>query len=199
MTTLSALQEFLNARRNPGTYTHTGCGGYMKGSFYVMQEHMEKFLQLYKAALNAGKDLYLTEAHRQDSPIFLDFDFKQSTPDRIYTKEHIEQIYELLWTEIFKYVEAEEEDLICYVLEKPAPREDGKGFKDGFHLMFPDIVTCTDVQHIIRENILKSEALSELFADAGFTNNVEDMYDAAVISRNPILMYGSKKENEKTK
>jgi P4 family phage/plasmid primase-like protien len=171
----------------------------MMGSFYIMQEDMEEFLDLYKAALKADLDLHLTEAHRNISPIFLDFDFKQTTPNRLYTKEHIARIYELISIEASKYVEIEEDELICYVLEKPAPRQDGKGYKDGFHLEFPDIVTCPEVQHLIRENILKSGALAELFEGVGFTNSVEDIYDERVIKKNNILMYGSKKDGEKTR
>jgi hypothetical protein len=171
----------------------------MMGSFYIMQEDMEQFLDLYKAALKADLDLYLTEAHRNISPIFLDFDFKQTTPGRLYTKEHIARIYELIWIEASKYVEVEEDKLICYVLKKPAPRQAGKGYKDGSHLEFPDIVTCPEVQHLIRENSLKSGALAKLFEGVGFTNSMEDIYDERVIEKNNILMYGSKKDGEKTR
>jgi P4 family phage/plasmid primase-like protien len=196
---MAALRDFLSLRRNAPVFTHTGLGGGMMGSYYIMQEDMGQFLDLYKAALKADLDLYLTEVHRNVSPIFLDFDFKQTTPDRLYTKEHIARIYELIWIEASKYVEIEEDELICYVLEKPAPRSDSKGYKDGFHLEFPDIVTCPEVQHLIRENILKSGALAELFEGVGFTNSPEQIYDERVIDKNNILMYGSKKDGEKTR
>jgi P4 family phage/plasmid primase-like protien len=81
------------------------------------------------------------------------------------------------------------------VLEKPAPRADKKHpFKDGFHLHFPDIVTVPTVQHIIRKNLLESDTLSEIFADVKFLNTWEDIYDSAVIDKNPLLMYGSTKD-----
>jgi hypothetical protein len=73
--------------------------------------------------------LDLAEAHTNISPIFLDFDFKQTTPGRLYTKEHIARIYELIWIEASKYVEVEEDELICYVLEKPAPRQAAKAIR----------------------------------------------------------------------
>jgi P4 family phage/plasmid primase-like protien len=193
------LLNFLNSRRVQKTtdsvYTHTGCAGDFKGTYYVKQEDSETFMELYNAALKKKIHLTLTEKHRDTSPIFIDFDFKQESAKRIYTAEHIKAIYTAVTREASHYVDFDEDSLTCYVLEKPAPRADKKHpFKDGFHLHFPNIVTVPTVQKIIRKNLLESGTLSEIFADVNFLNTWEDVYDSAVINKNPLLMYGSTKE-----
>jgi hypothetical protein len=193
------LINFLNSRRVQKTpdseYTHTGWAGDFKGTYYVQQEHSETFMDLYNAALKKKIQLLLTEKDRDTSPIFIDFDFKQESAKLIYTAEHIKAIYTAVTQDALHYVDFDEDALTCYVLEKPAPRADKKHpYKDGFHLQFPDIVTVPTVQHIIRKNLLASDTLSEIFADVKFLNTWEDVYNSAVIDKNPLLMYDSTKD-----
>jgi P4 family phage/plasmid primase-like protien len=200
------LKVFLKPlrREKKETYTHTGAGGQFIGKYYLRDEDIAKFYDLYKEALDQKAPLTFTENHRTRNyltdyigPIFLDFDFKQDSKERIYTKDHIKQIYDIVLNEASKYVKIDEKNITCYVLEKPAPRADKKHpFKDGFHLQFPNIVTDCDVQHIMRDNILKSGELKKIFADVQILNTFEDVYDAAVISTNPHLMYGSTKDGK---
>ncbi|GAQ92384.1 hypothetical protein KFL_010010020 [Klebsormidium nitens] len=166
-----------------------------EGTYYVNEEQSESFMDLYNAALTKKIHLTLTEKHRATSPIFIDFDFKQESAKRVYTTDHIKAIYTAVTQEASHYVNFDEDALTCYALEKPAPRADKKHpFKDGFHLHFPDIVTVSTVQHIIRKNLLESSTLSEIFADVKFLNTWNDIYDLAVIDKNPLLMYGSTKD-----
>jgi hypothetical protein len=167
------LINFLSSRQVQKTldleYTHTGCAGDFKGTYYVQQEHFETFLDLYSAALKKKIHLSLTEKHRDTLPIFIDFDFKQESAKRIYTADHIKAIYTAITQEASHYVDFDEDALTGYVLEKPAPRADKKHpYKDGFQLHFPDIVTVPTVQHIIRKNLLASDTLSEIFVDVKF-------------------------------
>jgi hypothetical protein len=123
-------------------YTHTGAGGQFIGSYYMKHEDMAKFYDLYKEALDQKAPLTFTENHRTGNyitdhigPIFLDFDFKHDSKERIYTKDHIKQTYDIVLKEASKYVKIDEKNITCYVLEKPAPRADKKHpFKDGLHL-----------------------------------------------------------------
>lgn len=190
-----ALKEFLNARRNKASaYTHTGMGD-MRGKYYVKQEDSEQFTGLYKAGIKRGIPLSLTEAHRNYSPVFIDFDFKQASPERIYTKEHVKAVCLAIISELSKYVDCKDTELSCYVLEKAAPRTDKQHpFKDGFHLQFPDLITQTEVQHLVRNNLLESEALKGIFEGTTFLNSFDDVYDEAVIDCNPLMMYGSSKD-----
>ncbi|GAQ90351.1 hypothetical protein KFL_006310010, partial [Klebsormidium nitens] len=154
-------------------------------------------MALYNAALKKKVHLSLTEQHLGQSPIFIDFDLKQDSATRIYTTDHIKALYDAVTKEASNYVKFDEGALVCYVLEKPAPRKDkNHPYKDGFHLHFPDLVTCPAVQHIIRTNLLKSGTISDIFADVTFRNSFEDMYDSQVIEKNPLLLYGSTKDGK---
>jgi hypothetical protein len=195
------LLNFLNSRRVQKTadsvYTHTGCAGDFLGTYYLQFQDNEPFLMLYNAALKKKVSLTLTEKHADVSPIFIDFDFKQESAERIYTTHHIKAIYNAVIREASNYVKFDDEVLECYVLKKPTPRADKKHpFKDGFHLQFPDMITCPAVQHMIRRNLLECGQIAEIFADVKFLNSPEDMYDADVIQKNPLLLYGSTKDGK---
>ncbi|GAQ92771.1 hypothetical protein KFL_011300020 [Klebsormidium nitens] len=176
-------------------YSHTGCAGDFKGKYYIKTEHYDEFMALYNAALKKKIHLSLTEKHKDQSPIFIDFDFKQDSSDRIYTAAHIKGLYDAVIKEASNYVWFDEDALECFVLEKAAPRPDkNHPYKDGFHLHFPDLVTCHCVQHMIRTRLLESGTISGIFADVKFRNSFEDVYDSAVIDKNPLLLYGSTKD-----
>lgn len=193
------LKNFLNNYRLTSgagsAYTHTGNQGELLGSYYISEEGREEFMKLYKDAMESGAKMGLTEKQRDCSPIFIDFDFKQSSADRLYEKKHIHAVFLNLLGELKKYVSFDEESISCYVLEKSAPRKaKNDPYKDGFHMQFPELVIPTVVQHIVRDNILSSNVLDQIFTDVKFLNGWNDVYDSAVIDTNPLLMYGSTKE-----
>jgi hypothetical protein len=111
--------------------------------------------------LNNGDLLHLTKKHRDGkSSIFIDFDFKQLDGERLYTAEQVRDLYLAIAQEALPYVHISADDLTCYVLEKPSPRPDkNHPYKDGFHLIFPKIVTSPIVQHLIRKISLTPTAL----------------------------------------
>lgn len=190
----SPIQKFLNANKveKGSEFTHTSLNG---GSYYIQAMDMDKFNELYATAIENGESLSLTEKHREISPILVDLDFRQNTADRLYTEQQVKEFVKLLSSEIEKYVEVDSTQLKFYVMEKPEPRDNkGKGFKDGIHIVCPDIVTAPEVQFIIRENILKN-GMNQVFGNT-FTNKYDDIYDADVIAKNNWFMYGSKKPDE---
>jgi hypothetical protein len=65
-------------------------------------------------------------------------------------------------------------------------------FKDGVHIVIPDVVLNYPVQYAIRAEFLRSHA--DVFA--AFSNEPDDIFDDAVIDRNNWLMYGSRKDGE---
>ena len=81
--------------------------------------------------------------------------------------------------------------------------------KDGLHIVFPELVTSSLTQFIVRGSVIESlkTLLQENTAHErevaplydlvsrlkNCKNAIEDMYDKAVISRNPWMMYGSDK------
>jgi hypothetical protein len=63
---MATLRDFMSLRRNGPAFTHIGLGGGMTRSFYIMQEDMEQFLDLFKAALKADLD-WIWLKHTQTS------------------------------------------------------------------------------------------------------------------------------------
>lgn len=191
---MSAISKFLSQYKviSGSPFTHTSLKG---GSYYVPTTDMDTFMEIYKVALVNGDDIYLTEKHRETSPILIDLDFRHESPDRLYTDVHIIEFLTALKKQITDYIEVTDDMLQFFVLEKPEPRKNKSGgYKDGIHIVCPYIVTKADVQYVIRQNIIKND-MRTIFGDT-FTNSDDDIYDVAVIEINNWFLYGSKKPDE---
>jgi P4 family phage/plasmid primase-like protien len=179
-------------------FSHTGIIK-PSGAFYIPADEMDQFFEVYKKALVAGEDLYMTEKHRDISPFLIDLDFRFekteeaiSKLDRQYQRTHVIDIMKAYCEQVFIYMETEQEfDL--YVLEKTHPSIDKGLIKDGIHIMIPAVVSKPSVQYLIRKNVMPK--LKPLFDSIKCINTVEDIVDEAVIERNNWQMYGSKKPN----
>lgn len=165
------------------------------GAFYVPTDEMDAFFALYRKALVANEDLYMTEKHRDISPFLIDLDFKFEKGEkleRLYSLSDVKTIITLYAENIKDYV-CVPDTYDIYLLEKPYPSVDKGLVKDGIHIIIPDIVTKVSVQHLVRKDILPKmkDALHHLKC----VNTIEDIVDEAVIERNNWQMYGSKKPN----
>lgn len=193
---MATLLKFLMKHKveQGSLWTHTTLNN-PKGSFYIDTDDEEEFLKTYTEALCNGMDLHITEKHRDISPILIDLDFRHKENTRVYTEDTIVAFIKALYTNIETYIKTQE-DIKFYVMEKPKPREGkGNGFKDGIHIVCPDIVTKPDVQYLIRKKMLENH-MFDVFQQCSFMNTYEDIYDEAVIERNNWFIYGSKKPDE---
>jgi P4 family phage/plasmid primase-like protien len=175
-------------------FTHTSIVK-PSGAFYVPTDEMDTFYDVYKRALKAGEDLYMTEKHRDISPILIDLDFKFEKKDeiaRIYSREVIENVIKAYVRKIGEYVNVPDQYEI-YLLEKPYPSVDKGLVKDGVHIIIPGITTKTSVQFLVRKDLLNE--MKEILAHMNCVNSIDDIVDEAVIERNNWQMYGSKKPN----
>eukprot|EP00798_Chlamydomonas_sp_ICE-L_P008376 gene8376-biopygen6869 len=178
--------------KRTGVSTHTAMNG---GKYYVPGNEFDEFLSAYIEAMNAGKFLSIVEQHRYIGPVIVDIDLRQSVPTRIYDYVDVRMFVKELFKKIAKYVVVPE-NTQCFVLEKQGPRESNTSdmWKDGVHLVFPDVVTHPCIQHVVRKDML---ANWKSFDTDDYLTGPSDMYDEAVIERNGWLMYGSKKPEEK--
>ena len=175
-------------------FTHTSWGN-MKGKYYVPPIAMERFMEIYKFNVENGLDVCITEKHRDVSPVLIDLDFRQETAERLYTQYNVQEFIGLYDHIIRKYVNVGEGRNKYYVLEKPSPRVNKSGgFKDGLHIVCPEIITRPLIQHIIRKEMLNK--WENLTFNTGITNKKEDIFDEAVIEKNNWFLYGSKKPDE---
>jgi P4 family phage/plasmid primase-like protien len=194
------LLEFLkNHRAEKGEeYTHTSIN-FPKGSYYINDNELSKFYKLYEKSVFVDKNkLYLTEKHKEISPILIDFDFRFKYDanieiKRAYTKEHVENILKLYMKYLEKYFSLNTKNRHAFVLEKPKPIEQKGLIKDGIHIIFPFINSSPWAQYIIRSHVLKD--IDNVLKDINLTNSYDDVIDNCVIERNNWQMYGSTKPN----
>ena len=172
-------------------FTHTSLGP-PYGSYYISNIYIDNFFDLYTRAFKNNIPLHITERHKAFSPILIDLDFKQNTSNRIYDINYIQTFINTLLKILKDFIIYD--SLHIYVLEKGKPRKCSSGYKDGIHIVIPDVITCPAIQYEIR-NIMISE-YSDIITLNEVTNNVEDIYDKSVIQKNNWFLYGSRKPDE---
>jgi P4 family phage/plasmid primase-like protien len=174
-------------------YTHTSIVK-PAGSFYIPSDKLDDFYAKYRLGVRYNDDLYVTEKHRDISPIVIDLDFrfeKTEKLERVVKEKDIQDIVELYIKHIRHFLDVPEFNV--FILQKPTPVVDKNVLKDGVHLIFPDLVTAPSVQYLIRNGVLKECAA--IFDKFGLKNGYEDVIDEAVIQRNNWMMFGSRKPN----
>lgn len=191
------IVEFLNSMKSvkDSTFTHTSITE-PAGSFYLQPGDIDKFFQLYKTALDNGCDLYMTEKHRDISPILIDFDFRfnMDITERQYTTKMIKEVITVYIEELTRYIIiTEDPQIVLMEKEKPLVVESKNLVKDGIHIVIPNIVTKPSIQLIVRKNVLAK--VDQILKSMNTSNNIDDIFDEQVICKNNWQMYGSKKPN----
>lgn len=187
--------EFLNVMKSVkgSTFTHTSITE-PAGSYYIRHDDMERFHELYKNAMTDDSCLFMTEKHRDISPVLIDFDlrFKTDVVDRQYTVDMMMDVIRTYIQEITKIIEVPD-NIEVYLMEKPKPVlvEKKNIVKDGVHIIIPNIVTRPSVQLMVRKNIMKK--IDGLMKSMKYTNKIDDVFDEQVIYKNNWQMYGSRK------
>lgn len=170
------------------------------GKWSIPDELYDEFLTLYAKSIQESSVLHLTELHSAHGPIVIDVDFKfdaSSHAQRQYTENTIKILIQSYNDQIKHYFDVTEEHVFAYVLEKDCPTKvDSNTVKDGFHIMYPYVVSKPDVQYIIRQNVIQELSLNDSFLGVNFKNGIEDVIDEAVIKKSGWMMYGSCKSTQ---
>ena len=144
-------------------YTHASMGlRPFAGKFHIPSSRHDEFMAAYGGALEDGHlgAYALVERHRHIGPVVIDIDLRTHSPERPYAATTVDAFVGRLFAElgrlvVFEASEASErikgirgiQGIRCFLLEKPAPRACSQGtFKDGFHLVVPDVVTRPELQ-----------------------------------------------------
>lgn len=159
-------------------------------SFYIPVEDMPTFYSLYSLAIDNNCELYVTEKTRHIGPIVVDLDFRYNDEGRQYTQEHVDQLVVLYIQAIKDYIIIKN-PIRVFVMERDKPYFAKNFFKDGIHLVFPDVVTRASIKKLIRRRFI--ELASEVIEGIGSLNAVDDIVDEAIISNNNWFMYESRK------
>lgn len=191
--------------------THTRFGGSF-GSYYIPVIDNDRFFRVYARYIasrkfsqhyNGKASIGLVERHRDYGPVVIDLDFRHepdinsigSEPKRLYTRLNIDNF-------IRKYLAAANDwvsfpdELNIIILEKPQARQEKGIVKDGVHIVIPELVAHTRVQHLIRRDVIELCKRVNPFDGMSLCNTLENVFDEAVIKRNGWMMYGSGKEDD---
>lgn len=168
-----------------------------KGKFHISDSDYPKFLRLYKLAIE-GMSMHIVERPKENGPMVIDIDFKTSSKhkERQYLDSHIELVIELYNKHFKHYLKALDRNMNAFVFEKPEPTYDQKNkeYKDGFHIIYPDIPLDVSQRYFFYHKVKKDIEEGDLFKDIPFTNTYKDILDPSVVNNNGILMYGASKE-----
>ncbi len=224
ITAIEKLNSFLTLYRSTvqKDCTHTRMIG---GKWYIPDEKLEKFYQLYSDVVRESLDSSLDECDRNKyqqylsivekprplSPIKYDLDFRYiaHTPERRYTMEMIEDFILKVVSLVKSWYLVSNEDTYCFITEKPNPVMDTKKkiesdptkklIKDGVHIQFPYLIIPNEQQLHFRAELLKM--ITETFNDMdlmtadGKPQTMCSVVDKAVIGTNSWTLYGSSKIN----
>jgi len=166
------------------------------GSYKIEGADYDIFIHLYKK-LMTYIDMHIVERQKNVGPLVIDIDFNfdMKYKERQYSDSHIEYLIKKFNNKILKYMDVDVNMVKAFVTEKPEPsfNSDKKLYKDGFHIVYPEIPMDTKMRiylfHIVKEEVIAENG----FGDLEFTNPYEKIFDATVITSNGVLMFGSRK------
>ena len=200
-TTLYSLLEDSRLKNNVSNnlpITHT-IWGENSGKFHIPDNKLELFFKLYSYEILTNKKvLNIIERHTDVGPMIIDIDLKFdiNVKTRQYTEDQVKNVLELYYKEIRDtFIIDEMQDLIAIVFERKGPYESKGTIKDGFHIVFPFIVSEPDAQYLIRTNVVKTCQENNFFSNLDIKNPLSDIFDRSVIHKNGWFMYGSSKPN----
>jgi Origin of replication binding protein/Primase C terminal 2 (PriCT-2) len=187
--------------------THTSLTG---EAIFITPKENDSFMRWYYEKNNRS----VVHTLKDDRCILIDFDIvapsppggdkttaKAYQPQRMYSSATIETILNQALAVLHKMTGVKK-GLRIYLLEKgKVPRSDpNKGWKDGFHIMIPDIrfkksiMECFRKEVILRLKEIIGKGSCPEFTTPNITiDNIDSVYDGNV---NSWFMYGSKKPSE---
>ncbi len=168
--------------------THTRIGSkelnIFAGKYHISPENWKAFQEEYrKEVYEKGKDEYLTEKQLLvGGPMLIDMDFRfdYSVTERQYSKEHVEDLVNMI-TDILKtmYQFNSGDNFKIFIFEKDAVNRlsDKQITKDGIHIMI-GIKSDLSTQQLLRKSML--ETIPDIFGDLSIQNKWEDVLDEGV-------------------
>lgn len=166
-----------------------------RGKFHIKDEDYPELIKLYTQAIKRTQ-LHIIERPKIVGPMVIDIDFKIpiTYKERQYLVEHIEYIIEQYNKLFKKYLNIDEKQLISFVFEKPSQTFNKDEYKDGFHILYPEIALHVDKRYFFFDKVKEITIDDEAFNNIPHFNDYDDILDNSVIMHNGMLLYGSNKE-----
>jgi len=195
---LSDLNNILEEGRLPPGQktgiTHVSMGG-NKGKFSFNKSQRKRLNKIVYESVSNGIELNIAEFPKEYGPVIFDIDLDKKQDEfkggRLYDDDMIVEVVEYYREAIQKFIDVSDEQLKVCIFEKASTTTKQTSVRDGFHGCFHEICTSSKVRHLIRNFVVTKANESETFS--GFGKTVEQIFDKAIISTAPWLMYGCKK------
>jgi len=174
--------------------SHTWLGEYILTYNIPSEKYAELYDLLYTRAFIEKKPAHLIERFTNPSILKIDFDFEfaYDSRGRMYTPQHIQDIIKIYNKIIHEYIDVPIENINAYIFERPKGyRAQGK-YKDGIHIMYPEVVISIELQKFIRSKFMET-GLKILERLELKNKNYDLVVDDSIIDRNGWMMYGCTK------
>lgn len=178
-------------------FTHTSL--HPKASYNIPDDKSPELHRLIAESIYHHKPVYLTERPLKIKPITVDIDLKYPIDftTRQHDERHIIELLTLYAEAITSFVDIPiDKNIDAYVFQRASAYPKNGNMKDGIHILYPDVCIDTDLQHLIRTEVLKK---IDRFLDnpeigsLPVKNSNDDVVDLSVISNTNWMMYGCMK------
>ncbi len=193
------IQKFVTKYDDSQTPTHTLLNG---GKIHVPKEQLDKFYsKLVKRSFEDNETIQLVERIGEIHPFLVDLDlkYKDVLTGRQYTHTTLKEIATYLWKTLNNYLKLEAKDSECWIMEKDTPypcSHNDFEYKDGIHIVFPEIILKRDTYKYIIKQIQTEDTILTIFTetcDISPDNDTKGIIDASFSSWQP---YGCRKQGE---
>jgi len=178
--------------------SHTWLLGNQTCTYNIPEERYDELYDLlYHDAFIQGVETHLVERFRDPSVLRVDFDFvfEQQTSKRKYTENDLKDIVKIYNKVITTLMDIPNNKLKAYIFERTRGYHDKGKFKDGFHMMYPDILVSCRMQRIIRLKVL--DKVRSIFERLHLKEPDDKVIDESIIDANGWMMYGTNKSARK--
>jgi P4 family phage/plasmid primase-like protien len=173
-TNIPSLNNYIKSNRTQfgdKSLTHQWWDNEENTNFKITNNNYDNFLKIYiKELKKTDSILHVMEQPMEIGPLCLDFDFKQTTPQRKITIDNIMHIIGIINQIVINFYKITNKKILeTYVMMKSEPFFNKKKlvYSDGFHLQYPNLILCsTDrflIYHESRKEIIKQELFSDVY------------------------------------
>lgn len=177
------LDNYIKSKKTPygdKTLTHQWWDNKGNINFKISDNDYNDFLKIYTKELknNINDVLHVMEQPMEIGPLCLDFDLKQSTPERTLSIDNIMHIIGIINNIVVNYFDILNKDVLqSYVMTKHEPFFNKKKlvYSDGFHLQYPNLILSSVdrflIYHESRKEIIKQDLFSDVYSVLEKVNN----------------------------
>ena len=156
----------------------------LNGKYNIPDNKIDLFYEI----LSETNEYYLVEKHLTNtSSLIIDLDFKRHENKRQITDDDIYKIISII-NNILDSIFINH-DKTVYILQRDNLYKKNGIYKDGIHIIYPEIVGKYNILYLIRKILLDQLKWLETYS----ITLIDEIIDESVIKSNGLVMYGGKK------